>query len=359
MTWRNAGACLFLGCLCVIALCGCGGSLVIDTQSLLSPKLMRSEVVGIVAGFGTTFAAVPDLVAMTKSKQKIFTSIEVNPKFADTGEAYLTGLGVTDSPASLGTEVLAFAAKNPDASPFKQRKSHADALFSVGVETVLEVEPSSTTIKVIDQILVTSVKTRPLTLDEIKDKGIVLDSDDYLGFEFTLAMSLDSKAVNFSFPVVFNRQGVAIPPPIPDDLATVKRELTLHPDIQPLMILLTDGAGNVSAPSALDYATTASNLFTPVSASGLIRGVHVRELRLAVDAMRAATPNLGPYTAGWTSYTAPTGLVLASHFTALRTALDQATMQLVGRTVPYTGAAPAQSGKIYAYQVQQIQEGVK
>jgi uncharacterized protein with PQ loop repeat len=29
---------------------------------------MRSEVVGIVAGFGTTFAAVPDLVAMIKRR---------------------------------------------------------------------------------------------------------------------------------------------------------------------------------------------------------------------------------------------------------------------------------------------------
>jgi hypothetical protein len=99
--------------------------------------------------------------------------------------------------------------------------------LTVNGESVLEVEPATTTVKVIDQILVTSVKTRPLTLEEIKDKGIVLDSDDYLGFEFTMALSLDSKAVNFSFPVVFNRQGVAIPPPIPDDLATVKRELDL------------------------------------------------------------------------------------------------------------------------------------
>ena len=48
----------------------------------------------------------PELVAMTKAKQKIYTSIEVNPSFADTGEAYMTGLGVTDSPASLGTDVL-------------------------------------------------------------------------------------------------------------------------------------------------------------------------------------------------------------------------------------------------------------
>ena len=56
----------------------------------------------------------------------------------------------------------------------------------VGDRTVLDVLPRTVAIEVIDQVLVTSVKTRPLTLDEIRDKGIVLDSDDYLGFEFTL-----------------------------------------------------------------------------------------------------------------------------------------------------------------------------
>lgn len=43
----------------------------------------------------------PDLVKMTTdNKQKIYTSIEINPKFGDTGEAYLVGLAVTDSPAT-------------------------------------------------------------------------------------------------------------------------------------------------------------------------------------------------------------------------------------------------------------------
>jgi uncharacterized protein with PQ loop repeat len=54
--------------LCVTALCGCEGLLVTDTQSLLTPKLTRSEVLGIVAGFGTTFAAVPDLVGMIRRR---------------------------------------------------------------------------------------------------------------------------------------------------------------------------------------------------------------------------------------------------------------------------------------------------
>lgn len=83
----------------------------------------------------------PDLVAMTsKLKQKIFSSIEINPNFADTGECYLVGLGVTDSPASLGTDILSFAAQKPDASPFKSRKQDPGNLFSAGVEVTLEFE---------------------------------------------------------------------------------------------------------------------------------------------------------------------------------------------------------------------------
>ncbi|PZP30428.1 MAG: hypothetical protein DI603_14995 [Roseateles depolymerans] len=79
-------------------------------------------------------APLPELVALSKAGQKIYTSIEINPKFADTGEAYLVGLAVTDNPASLGTEMLSFAAKNPQASPFASRKSHPDALFSEAVQ---------------------------------------------------------------------------------------------------------------------------------------------------------------------------------------------------------------------------------
>ncbi|MEY2686811.1 MAG: hypothetical protein RL375_1009 [Pseudomonadota bacterium] len=84
-----------------------------------------------------------DLVDMVnKLKQKIYTSIEVTPSFADTGQAYMTGLAVTDSPASLGTEVLNFAQQKPDASPFKGRKSSPEALFSCGEQTDMAFEPA-------------------------------------------------------------------------------------------------------------------------------------------------------------------------------------------------------------------------
>jgi len=82
----------------------------------------------------------PDLIAMNKAKQKVYTSIEIDDSFADTGEAYIVGLGVTDSPASLGTDVLAFSAQKPDASPFKDRHYSATSMFTEAVETELTFE---------------------------------------------------------------------------------------------------------------------------------------------------------------------------------------------------------------------------
>jgi uncharacterized protein with PQ loop repeat len=62
----------------LIVLSGCEDWVPRDTQSLLDPHLRRSEVVGIVAGFGTTFAAMPDLLAMLKRQ----SSAGMNPRMA-------------------------------------------------------------------------------------------------------------------------------------------------------------------------------------------------------------------------------------------------------------------------------------
>ncbi|MCV6429357.1 MULTISPECIES: GPO family capsid scaffolding protein [Pseudomonas] len=90
----------------------------------------------------------PDLIAMNKAKQKIYTSIEIDDSFADTGEAYIVGLAVTDSPASLGTDVLAFSAQKPEASPFKDRHYSETSMFTESIEieglTFEEVEDPKT-----------------------------------------------------------------------------------------------------------------------------------------------------------------------------------------------------------------------
>ena len=77
------------------------------------------------------------LLALNKKRQKVYTSIEVQPKFADTGKAYLIGLAITDSPASLGTEALEFSAKH---GTLANRKQHPDNLFTAAEEVELQFE---------------------------------------------------------------------------------------------------------------------------------------------------------------------------------------------------------------------------
>jgi MtN3 and saliva related transmembrane protein len=61
-----------------IALCGCDDLVPRDTASLLAPKLKRSEIFGFIAGFGTTFAALPDMITMLKRR----SSAGMNPRMA-------------------------------------------------------------------------------------------------------------------------------------------------------------------------------------------------------------------------------------------------------------------------------------
>jgi len=74
------------------------------------------------------------------ARQKVFTSIEIDPNFAKTGQAYMVGLGVTDSPASLGTDMLSFAAKHPESNPLKARKTSESTLFTAAAEALIELE---------------------------------------------------------------------------------------------------------------------------------------------------------------------------------------------------------------------------
>jgi uncharacterized protein with PQ loop repeat len=62
----------------LITLCGCQDLMPIDTQSLLAPKFYRSDIIGFLAGLGTTFAAVPDLIAMFKRR----STAGMNPRMA-------------------------------------------------------------------------------------------------------------------------------------------------------------------------------------------------------------------------------------------------------------------------------------
>jgi uncharacterized protein with PQ loop repeat len=52
--------------------------LTIDSEKLIKTNVELKEIVGILAGFGTTFAAFPDLIAMLKRR----SSLGMNPRMS-------------------------------------------------------------------------------------------------------------------------------------------------------------------------------------------------------------------------------------------------------------------------------------
>lgn len=73
----NGASTLALLSTAAVALGGCA-EFPRDVQSLLIPTFHRSEIIGFVAGVGTTFAAVPDLVAMVRHR----SAAGINPRMA-------------------------------------------------------------------------------------------------------------------------------------------------------------------------------------------------------------------------------------------------------------------------------------
>ncbi|AIR84883.1 GPO family capsid scaffolding protein [Pantoea rwandensis] len=107
-----------------------------DVTKVEAEEITEGPLAGKLALFGY-IDPTPELVEMTRARQKVYTSIEVNPNFSDTGEAYLVGLAVTDDPASLGTEYLSFSA-TAKANPLASRKLDKDNLFTAAEETLIE-----------------------------------------------------------------------------------------------------------------------------------------------------------------------------------------------------------------------------
>ena len=104
----------------------------------------------------------PELVELSKKRQKVYSSMEVDYDFAGSGESYLVGLAVTDSPASLGTEMLKFAAGAAH-NPFAARKQRPENLFSEATEI---------------DLAGLGDETQPPTID---DKGLFAKVKDLLG----------------------------------------------------------------------------------------------------------------------------------------------------------------------------------
>ena len=68
--------------------------------------------------------------------------------------------------------------------------------------TRLEGNPRSVPVQVFDDVLVSRVTSRPLSLDEIREKGIVIDELNFRAVEFEIVFVLRGNTIPVRFPVV-------------------------------------------------------------------------------------------------------------------------------------------------------------
>ncbi len=163
-----------------------------------------------------------ELVEFNKQRQKIYTSMEIQPNFAKSGQAYLAGLAVTDSPASLGTEALKL---------FSSRKQNADNLFSVAEETAIEMEAENQ-VDGLGTILFKKVK-------DLLGKKATADTENFTGISQAvevIATSQKSLLEQFSAHASQMQTLIASVQKLSDDTATDRQaftELKTHLDNEP------------------------------------------------------------------------------------------------------------------------------
>ncbi|MGH7869497.1 MAG: hypothetical protein ACREP9_18155, partial [Candidatus Dormibacteraceae bacterium] len=66
----------------------------------------------------------------------------------------------------------------------------------------LEGSPSSVPVHVFDQVLISSVTSQPLTLDQIQQAGIAIDESSFRAVQFNVSFVLNGQTIPISFPVV-------------------------------------------------------------------------------------------------------------------------------------------------------------
>jgi len=85
-----------------------------DVTELKSEEIKEGSELDGKLGLYAQLAPLPKLIDINKAGQKVYTSMEMLTNFAKTGKAYFVGLAVTDTPASQGTQMLAFGADGGD-----------------------------------------------------------------------------------------------------------------------------------------------------------------------------------------------------------------------------------------------------
>jgi hypothetical protein len=75
-------------------------------------------------------------------------------------------------------------------------------LVSAAGATLLDGTPSSVPVRVFDEVLVSRVTSRPLSLEEIEERGIEIDDRNFRAVEFEVGFVVDGKTFPVKFPVI-------------------------------------------------------------------------------------------------------------------------------------------------------------
>jgi len=85
-----------------------------------------------------------------------------------------------------------------------------------GATTLFEGQPSVVQIEVVERVLVTQVSARALSADEIRQKGIVVDQQNFQVVNFTANFGIQDRQVRIDFPMLIpNAPGPNAPPAVP------------------------------------------------------------------------------------------------------------------------------------------------
>lgn len=176
-----------------------GVSLSVGPEYQAVPKGIASQVT---TGFVSNGQALPDNVLNLLPKD-----FKVIGEFS--GPTYTTPLTLTTTPGRpFDLPTLPILGKY-SLSNIRLTDGTGKALFAA--------VPQVVTVESISDPIITSVTTRALTLEEIRDRGITFDSTNFTAYEFTGGVGLESNQVPIKFPVLIPNTTKDIPdkpPPV-------------------------------------------------------------------------------------------------------------------------------------------------
>jgi len=156
---------------------------------------------------GLTFEVSPDTLTVPRG---IATQLDSTITGADALPPDATVLAVVRGPSFRDPlEIRATPGDPIFLPPFSLPGTHfvEDIRIDVDGESVLYATPSDVTINVLEELLVTNVTSRPLSLDEIRDLGIVYDDSSFKAFNFTIAFTTESRVIEIDYPVLVPLEG--------------------------------------------------------------------------------------------------------------------------------------------------------